>query len=39
MKGPMKGPGVRAATASIRSRPTIFVAGFVSMFLGAVVVG
>jgi putative ABC transport system permease protein len=35
----MKGPGVTAATASIRSRPTVFVAGFVSMFLGAVVVG
>ena len=28
-----------AAAASIRSRPTTFVAGFVSMFLGAVVVG
>ncbi len=35
----MRGPGIRAATASIRSRPTIFIAGFVSMFLGAVVVG
>ena len=30
---------MRAAVASIRSRPTVFVAGFVSMFLGTVVVG
>lgn len=30
---------IRAAVASIRSRPATFVAGFVSMFLGAVVVG
>jgi len=35
----MRGPGIRAATSSIRSRPAIFVAGFVSMFLGSVVVG
>ena len=27
------------AIASIRSRPTTYVAGFLSMFLGAVVVG
>jgi putative ABC transport system permease protein len=31
--------GVVAAVASIRSRPATFVAGFVSIFLGAVVVG
>ncbi len=31
--------GLSAAMASIRSRPAAFVAGFVSMFLGAVVVG
>ena len=30
---------VRAAVSSIRSRPMTFVAGFVSIFLGAVVVG
>ena len=27
------------AIASVRSRPTTFVAGFLSMFLGAIVVG
>jgi putative ABC transport system permease protein len=39
MRGAGKGPGLRAATASIRSRPTLFVAGFLSMLLGTVVVG
>lgn len=42
MSNPGKGTGagtLRAAVASIRSRPSTFVAGFVSIFLGAVVVG